>query len=170
MRILSHLSLAAAGWRAHVPVTAHVGIGSDIVHVHPNCDAAAWGKAGLTDLLIFARSVQDLEGGVFLNIGTAITGPEVYLKALSIVRNVARGRGEEIRRFTTAVFDLQDIPPDYRTELPRTEAHYYYRPWKSILVRTVAGGGESFYFKGYHEITVPNLARQALRHLSTSAS
>ncbi len=152
------LSLAAAGWRARVPVTAHVGIGSDIVHVHPNCDAAAWGQASLTDLLIFARGVQDLEGGVFLNIGSAVTGPEVYLKALSVARNLARGRGEEIRRFTTAVFDLVELPDGWRSGPPSKEhPQYYYRPWKTILQRTVADGGRSFYFRGDHRQTIPTL-------------
>lgn len=75
------LSLAAAGWRSGVPVTSHVAIGCDITHAHPNCDGAALGKSSYTDFLIFARAVQELEGGVFLNIGTSTIGPEVYLKA-----------------------------------------------------------------------------------------
>src|SRR5205807_3412315 len=82
------LSIAAAGWRGGVPVTCHVGIGSDIIHALPNCDGAALGQASYTDFLIFARAVQELEGGVFLNVGSAVTGPEVYLKALSMARNV----------------------------------------------------------------------------------
>jgi hypothetical protein len=152
------LSLAAAGWRAGVPVTSHVSIGSDIVHAHANCDGAAWGAASYTDFLMFARSVQDLEGGVFLNIGTAVTGPEVYLKALSMARNVARQRGEEIRRFTTALFDLVPLPEGWRAGPPTKEhAQYYYRPWKTILARTVADGGESFYFCGDHRQTIPTL-------------
>ena len=152
------LSLAAAGWRANVPVTAHVGIGSDIVHAHPNCAAAAWGGASGTDFLIFARSVQGLEGGVFLNVGSAVTGPEVYLKALSMVRNVARQQGDEIRRFTTAVFDLVKLPDGWRSGPPSKEHPlYYYRPWKTILQRTVADGGSSFYFCGDHRRTIPTL-------------
>ncbi|NQT16584.1 MAG: hypothetical protein HQ582_27745, partial [Planctomycetes bacterium] len=95
------LSLAAAGWRAGVPITCHVAVGCDIIHAHPNCDGAALGKASYTDFLIFTRSVADLEGGVFLNVGTSTIGPEVYLKALSVVRNVARQRREEVRDFTT---------------------------------------------------------------------
>ena len=88
-----HLSIAAAGWRTGVPVTSHVGIGSDIIHAHANCDGAALGAASYTDFLIFAQSVAQLEGGVFLNVGSAVTGPEVYLKALSMARNVAAQRG-----------------------------------------------------------------------------
>jgi hypothetical protein len=78
------LSLAAACWRAGIPCTCHVTIGADIIHAHPNCDGAALGQTSYTDFLIFARSLQDLEGGVFLNVGRAVTGPEVYLKALSM--------------------------------------------------------------------------------------
>jgi hypothetical protein len=78
------LSIAAAGWRLGIPVTCHVTIGADIIHAHPNCDSAALGAASSTDFLIFARSIQDLEGGVFLNVGSAVAGPEVYLKALSM--------------------------------------------------------------------------------------
>ena len=100
--------------RCGVPVTSHVSIGSDITHAHANCDGAALGAASYTDFLIFARSVQDLEGGVYLNIGSAVTGPEVYLKALSMARNVAHQRGKKICRFTTAVFDLMPLPEDYR--------------------------------------------------------
>lgn len=152
------LSIAAAGWHFRIPVTAHVSIGSDIVHAHPNCDGAAWGKASYTDFLIFAESIRHLEGGVFLNIGTAVTGPEVYLKALSMARNVARHRGLSIRHFTAAVFDLTPIPKNYRQGTPPSDDPlYYYRPWKTILVRTVAEGGRSFYFQGDHRITIPNI-------------
>lgn len=160
------LSLAAAGWRMGVPVTAHVGVGSDIIHAHANCDGAALGAASYTDFLIFARSVQSLEGGVFLNVGSAVAGPEVYLKALSMARNVARQRGEEIRHFTTAVFDLVELPDDYRTGAPaKSHPQYYYRPWKTILVRTVADGGRSYYFSGDHRRTLPTLWKEIVRRL-----
>jgi hypothetical protein len=157
------VSIFAAGYRLRVPTSVHVGVGYDIIHEHPKCDGAVLGETSYRDFLIFAQAVAGLEGGVLLNFGTAVMGPEVYLKALSMARNVAIQEGREIRRFTTAVFDLQDIPDDYRTELPKTEAHYYYRPWKTILVRTVSDGGESYYFKGDHAVTVPNLLREVLR-------
>jgi SAM-dependent methyltransferase len=157
----SQLSLAAAGWRTGTPVSCHVGIGSDIIHSLPNCDGAALGQASYTDFLIFARAIQDLEGGVFLNIGSAVTGPEVYLKALSMARNVARQHGQAIRRFTTAVFDLVPLPADFRAGSPsRDAALYYYRPWKTLLVRTVADGGTSYYFCGDHRRTIPTLWQQ----------
>ena len=152
------LSLAAAGWRANVPVTIHVGIGHDIVHMHPNCDGAAWGQSSYTDFLIYARQIQDLEGGVFLNIGTAIMGPEVYLKALSMARNVARQQGFAVRRFTTAVFDLESLPEQWRSgEAAKDQAQYYFRPWKTILLRTVADGGMSYFFSADHRQTIPAL-------------
>ena len=159
------VSIFAAAYRLRIPTTVHVGIGYDIIHEHPNADGAVMGEGSYRDFLIFTNTVEHLEGGVFLNFGTAVMGPEVYLKALSMARNVAHQEGREIRHFATAVFDLQDIPPDYHTELPKIEAHYYYRPWKTILVRTVADGGMSYYFKGHHQVTIPNLARQVLRRM-----
>jgi hypothetical protein len=153
-----HLSLTAAAWRAGIPFTCHVSVGSDIIHSMANCSGAALGQASYTDFLIFARAIQDLEGGVFLNVGTAVTGPEVYLKALSMARNVARQQGREIRQLTTAVFDLLDLPEGFRTGPPtKDQPLYYYRPWKTILVRTVADGGTSFYFSGDHRRTMPTL-------------
>ncbi len=153
------LSVFAAGWRLGVPVTVHAGIGYDIIHEHPNCDGAAVGAASYRDFLIFAGAVERLEGGVLLNFGSAIMGPEVYLKALAMARNVARQEGREIRRFTTAVFDLVPIRGDFRKELPKSDPGYYFRPQKTILVRTVADGGESFYFEGEHRATLPALWR-----------
>jgi hypothetical protein len=89
-------------------------------------------------------------------------GPEVYLKALAMARNVAHQDGKEIRRFTTGVFDLIEIDDDHRKQALRSDPRYYYRPWKTILVRTVADGGESFYVQGDHRVTVPHLY-QAIR-------
>jgi hypothetical protein len=157
------ISLFAAGYRLRVPVTVHVGIGCDIIHEDPRCDGAVIGEASYRDFLIFARALERLEGGVFLNIGTAVMGPEVYLKALAMARNVARQRGRAIERFTTAVFDVQDAPADFRTAMPRHDRHLYYRPWKTILVRTVADGGRSYYFRGDHAVTIPNLYRLCLK-------
>ncbi len=158
------LSVFAAAYRLGVPITVHVGIGYDIIHEHPNCDGAALGAASYRDFLIFARTVERLESGVLLNFGSAVMGPEVYLKALAMARNVARQRGHSIRRFTTAVFDVVPIRGDYRRELPKTDPGYYFRPHKTILVRTVADGGESFYFCGEHRATVPALRRLLKEH------
>ncbi len=156
------LSVLAAGVRLGVPVTVHVGIGQDIIHEHPNCDGAAVGQTSYQDFLIFTETVTKLEHGVMLNFGTAVMGPEVYLKALAMARNVAHQDGCVIRDFTTAVFDLIPIDADTRQQAPKTDPRYYYRPWKTILVRTVADGGESFYVQGDHRATIPALHRAAV--------
>ena len=156
-------SLLAAGYRHHVPVTVHVSIGCDIIHEHPNCDGAALGEASYRDFLIYAHSAENLENGVFLEFGTAVMGPEVYLKCLAMARNVAHQRGGKIARFTTAVFDLHDLEgKDIRETPPKTDARYYFRPWKTIMARTVADGGESFYVRGKHSETVPELYAKLL--------
>jgi hypothetical protein len=155
-------SILAAGVRLGVPVTAHVGIGYDILHEHPNFDAAACGAASYRDFLTVCHTVDRLEGGVFLCFGSAVMGPEVYLKALAMARNVAHQEGRKIANFTTAAFDLIPIAGDFASEAPKTNPQYYYRPWKTILVRTVADGGESFYVCGDHRQTVPHLRRFAL--------
>jgi len=151
-------SVLAAGVRLGVPVTVHVAIGQDIIHEHPNFDAAAAGATSDTDFLILTQSVSGLEGGVLLNIGTAVMGPEVYLKALTMARNVARQEGRTIARFTTAVFDLVALDEGrIHDEAAKTDPAYYFRPYKTVLVRTVADGGESFYVRGDHASTVPTL-------------
>ncbi|RLT24071.1 MAG: hypothetical protein DWI30_02075 [Chloroflexi bacterium] len=151
------LSIAAAGARLGIPVTVHVSIGQDIIHEHPNCDGAAVGKASYTDFLILTHSVSQLEGGVMLNVGSAVMGPEVYLKALAMARNVAHQHGQQIAHFTTAVFDLVPLPDDLSTEAKKSDPAYYYRPFKTILVRTVRDGGQSYYISGDHRITIPGL-------------
>jgi hypothetical protein len=153
------LSVLAAAWRLGVPATVHLGIGYDILHEHPNCNGAALGAASYRDFLIFAHTVERLEGGVLLSFGSAVMAPEVYLKALAMARNVAHQEGREIRNFATAVFDLVPIQGDFRRELPKTDPGYYFRPHKTILVRTVAEGGASYYFRGDHRATFPALRR-----------
>ena len=150
-------SVLAAGFRLQVPVTIHVSIGQDIVHEHPNFDGGLTGAASYRDFLIYTQSITNLENGVFLNLGSAVMGPEVYLKALAMARNVAHQEGQSIRDFTTAVFDLPDLGDDLNQEAPKDDPRYYFRPFKTILVRTVADGGESYYVKGDHRVTVPAL-------------
>lgn len=154
------VSLLAQAYELGVPVTVHVGIGSDIIHEHPNFDGAATGLASYRDFLTITDTITRLEGGAMLNFGTAVMGPEVYLKALSMARNVARQEGRQIAHFATAVFDLADLGPDFREQPPKSNPHYYFRPWKTILVRTVQDGGESFYFRGDHRLTFPALYRR----------
>jgi len=162
------ISVLAAGYRLGIPITAHIGIGYDIIHEHPNCDGAALGQTSYQDFLIFAQTVTRLQGGVLLNFGTAVMGPEVYLKALAMARNVAHQRGQRINEFTTAVFDLINLgEADIHTEAPKDDPRYYYRPYKTILVRTVQDGGESYYLRGDHRATLPALYRQVLKELAT---
>jgi hypothetical protein len=156
------VSVLAAGVRLGVPVTVHSGIGYDILHEHPNCDGAALGETSYRDFLVFAQTVTRLEGGVMLNFGSAVMGPEVYLKALAMARNVAHQENRVIQHFTTAVFDLVPLEGDTRRQAPKSDPRYYYRPWKTILVRTVADGGESFYIQGDHRVTVPHVHRAAV--------
>lgn len=159
------ISILAAAYELGVPVTVHVGIGSDIIHEHPNFDGAATGLASHRDFLTVTDTITRLEGGVMLNFGTAVMGPEVYLKALSMARNVALQEGREIAHFTTAVFDLMDLGENVGAGPEKSNPHYYYRPWKTILVRTVQDGGESFYFKGDHRVTFPSLYRRVIAGL-----
>lgn len=155
------ISVLAAAVRLGVPVTVHVGIGYDIIHEHPNCDGAALGQTSYQDFLTLAHSVAGLEGGVLLSFGSAVMGPEVYLKALSMARNVAHQEGRVIKHFTTGVFDLLPLE-DTSHEAPKSDPRYYYRPWKTILVRTVADGGEGHYLQGNHRLTVPALYHAAV--------
>ncbi|HMM39170.1 MAG TPA: hypothetical protein PKB11_10485 [Desulfovibrio sp.] len=151
------VSLFAAARRLDIPFTVHVSMGYDIVHEHPNCDGAAWGAASHKDFLHFAAVLESLEGGVVMNFGSAVMAPEVYLKALAMVRNVAAREDREVRHFTTLVCDLRELPADFSSEAPKNSAEYYFRPWKTMLVRTVADGGESYYVRGMHNVTIPEL-------------
>ena len=145
-----------------MPATVHVGIGYDIIHEHPNFDGAAAGATSYRDFLRFAAEVERLEGGVLLSFGSAVMAPEVFLKALAMARNVAAGEGRTIRRFDVLVADIQELRGDLAAEPDRAQPGYYFRPWKTLLARTVAGGGASRYLRGRHEQTVPALWR-ALR-------
>jgi hypothetical protein len=148
-------------------VTVHIGIGYDIIHEHPNCDGAALGQTSYQDFLVIAQTISKLQGGVLLNFGTAVMGPEVYLKALAMARNVAHQQGQKINKFTTAVFDLIDLGAgNMHVEAPKDDPRYYYRPYKTILVRTVQDGGESFYIRGDHRATFPALYRKLVDKLS----
>jgi hypothetical protein len=156
------ISLLSQAVQLSVPLTVHVGVGQDIIHEHANCDGAALGATSFQDFLIFTHAVSNLEGGVLLNFGTAVMGPEVYLKALAMSRNVAHQDGKEIRHFTTAVFDLLDLGEDTKTQAAKSDPRYYYRPFKTILVRTIADGGESFYIQGEHRQTLPRLWHETI--------
>jgi hypothetical protein len=153
------ISIFAAAFQAGVPATAHIGIGYDIIHEHPNFDAAAAGSASYRDFLILARVIENLQGGTVLCYGTSVMGPEVYLKALAMARNVAVRQGRQINQITSAVFDLVKLSGDLRAEAAKDTPEYYYRPFKTVLVRTAADGGASHYIQGDHRATLPALHR-----------
>jgi len=151
------ISILAWAYKLNIPITVHVGIGYDIIHEHPNCNGAATGALSYNDFLKFASVVRNLENGVVMNFGSSVMAPEVFLKALSMARNAACERGGEIKHFTTLVCDLAKLPKIFKKEPPKDKADYYFRPWKTMLVRTVADGGESFYIRGCHADTIPAL-------------
>ncbi len=151
------ISLLSTAYRLNIPVTVHIGIGYDIINEHPNFDGAASGALSYIDFLILVKVVSRLEGGVIMNFGSAVMAPEVFLKALSMSRNVVHQSGNVIRDFTTLVCDLHTLPEDFSMEPSKNDAAYFFRPWKTMLVRTVSDGGRSFYFKGKHDDTVPAL-------------
>ena len=148
------VSVLYHAYRLKVPCTIHVTIGADIVHQHPSCDFARVGEASGTDFKIYCSTVAGLEGGAFLNFGSAVTGPEVFLKALSIVRNA----GFKVERFTTANFDIVPLG-DYRNAVVDQDLKpaYFYRPWKNIVVRPTSLGGKGFHIEGEHKNTIPVL-------------
>lgn len=146
------VGLLYSAYTLGIPATIHVTIGADIIHQHPAADFGAIGAASGMDFRIFAASVSKLEGGVFLNFGSAVTGPEVFLKALTIARNL----GHKIERFTTANFDLRPLP-DVHAPIGSDQVDYYYRPRKNIINRPVSLGGQGFHITGDHTVTIPNL-------------
>jgi phosphoheptose isomerase len=139
-------------YRLGIPATIHVTLGADIIHQHPSADFAVLGAASGDDFHLFTAAVSQLEGGVYLNFGSAVTGPEVFLKALTIVRNL----GYPVFHITTANFDLRPLP-DYRSTVKDTEADYYYRPRKNVVNRPTSMGGKGFHISGDHLVTIPNL-------------
>ena len=161
------VSVLAAAYRLGIPFTIHVGIGYDIIHEHPNFDGASTGALSYNDFLTFASVAQGLEGGALMSFGSAVMAPEVFLKAISMARNANGGGG--ITDFFTLVCDLVDLPPDTNVEPLRTQPAYYFRPFKTLLVRTVADGGQSRYVRGRHEETVTGLWA-SLRELEGAAS
>ena len=153
-------SVLYTAYQLGIPYTVHVALGTDIIHQHPKADFAAIGWASGQDFKIFARAVCALEGGVFCNFGSSVIGPEVFLKAISIARNL----GNTVRVFTTANFDLIPLG-DYHKPVSDTEPDYYYRPRKNIVNRPVALGGRGYHITGDHRDTLPNLYHQVVTQL-----
>ena len=157
-------SLLYNAYRLGIPYTVHVAIGTDIIHQHPEADFAAIGWGSGQDFKVYTAAVSDLEGGVFCNFGSAVLGPEVFLKALSIVRNL----GYTVKAFTTANFDLIPLG-DYRKPIGDDVTDYYYRPRKNIVNRPVSLGGRGYHITGDHNVTIPNLHHRVLAGLTGDA-
>ncbi len=139
-------SLLAQARRLDIPVTVHVAIGTDIIHIHPGADGAAIGQTSHHDFRVFCNLIADLEGGVYLNIGSAVLLPEVFLKALTVVRNL----GHQVRNLTTANFDFIR----------------HYRPATNVVHRPTLEGGRGFNFTGHHELMIPLLGAALLDALA----
>ena len=136
-----------------IPATYHVTMGTDIIHQHPSVDFAALGQTSGRDFLYFCHSVSKLDpAGVHMNIGSAVTGAEVWLKALSIARN----QGHMLKHITTANFDIIPLG-DYKSDVGKDTYEYYYRPRKNVINRPVSLGGTGLYICGNHEVTIPTL-------------
>jgi hypothetical protein len=139
------LSLLAAGRRFGVPITVHVAIGTDISHMGPSADGAAIGRGSLRDFHLFASLVSQLEKGVFINLGSAVILPEVFLKALTIARNL----GHPLNEVTTVNMDFIN----------------HYRPAVNVVRRPNLKGGKGYTLIGHHEIMFPLLAAAVLEKL-----
>ncbi|MCE5251174.1 hypothetical protein LLG96_13235 [bacterium] len=138
----SNLSIQAAGSRLDIDITVHIAMGTDTIHVHPKADGAVLGKASHMDFSTFTDHIARLEDGVFINLGSAVILPEVFLKALSAVRNM----GHEVLRFTTINMDMIS----------------HYRPSENVLKRPGLTGAQAINLVGHHEIMLPLLASAVL--------
>jgi deoxyhypusine synthase len=146
-------SILANAYRLGIPVTIHVAIGTDIIHQHPACDGARTGLATYTDFKMLCHSVAHMKEGCYLNFGSAVIGPEVFLKALSIARNL----GYQVHPITTANFDLR-----------RGLNDYFYRPSKNIVVRPTSLGGRGFNLRVDHKVSIPSLHRLVVEALEAT--
>lgn len=142
-------SLLAACFEKDIPATVHVAVGTDITHQHPMCDGALLGQASFTDFRLFTSVVSTLgDGGVFLNIGSAVIMPEVFLKALSIAQNL----GFQVDNFITANLDMTQ----------------HYRPLQNVVKRPTAGASRGLTITGHHEIMLPLLAAGILDRIGAT--
>ncbi len=142
------LSLVAAAARRNIPVTCHVAMGTDTIHLHPSVDGGLTGEGSLRDFKTFAGAVSQLEGGVYFNVGSAVVLPEIFLKALTLVRNL----GYRVRRFTTVNMDFIR----------------HYRPETNVVVRPNAQGGRGYTLIGHHELMLPLLAAALSESISVT--
>jgi len=131
---------------SNIPATVHIAIGTDIIHQHPTADGAVLGEATYLDFQKFAAVVAQIEGGIVLNIGSAVIMPEVFLKALTIARNL----GHTVENFTTVTFDMIR----------------HYRPAENVVRRPTHKGGHGYYIVGHHELLVPLWAAAVIEKVS----
>jgi hypothetical protein len=136
------VSVIAAAGRLEIPVTVHVGIGTDIIHMHPAASGAAIGEGSLRDFRYFTSNIARLERGVYLNCGSAVVLPEVFLKAVALARN----QGRSLDGLSTVNIDFMRM----------------YRPQTNVVSRPVAGIGKGYSLVGHHEILIPLLAAALL--------
>ena len=138
-------SICAAAYRLDIPLTVHIAIGTDVVHIHPSTDGSILGEMIYRDFRLFASLVAALEGGVYINVGSAVIMPEVFLKALSAARNL----GHRVEDFATLNMDFIQ----------------HYRPTQNVVRRPTAKGGKGFALTGHHEIMIPLLAAAIIEAL-----
>jgi hypothetical protein len=131
------MSILAAAARADIPATVHVAIGTDIIHMHPSADGAAIGEGSMRDFRLLAGVIARLAGGVYVNLGSAVVLPEVFVKALNLARNV----GHPVAGLTTIDMDF----------------NRHYRPTMNVVRRPTAAGGLGIHLTGHHEIMFPLL-------------
>ncbi len=139
-------SILATAARLEIPATVHVAIGTDTIHIHPEFDPEAAGKTSHLDFRLFASVVAGLEGGVYMNVGSAVILPEVFLKALTLVRNL----GHKVERFTSVNMDFIR----------------HYRPTTNVVSRPTSRGGAGFTLIGHHEIMFPLLAAAVIEKIT----
>jgi hypothetical protein len=136
-------SILYKAYRLNIPVTIHPAIGTDFIHFHPHFDGAVVGALAETDFLLFSSVVSQIsDGGVYINIGSAVILPEIFLKAIAF----CTAQGISLKNFYTAVFDFNK----------------HYRPYENVVSRPVLNGGKGYYFIGHHEIMIPLLAAALL--------
>jgi hypothetical protein len=143
----NNTSILASAFMLGIPATVHVAIGTDIIHVHPTFDPSAVGKASHIDFRTFAALVANLKEGVFINLGSAVILPEVFLKALTLVRNL----GHKVDDFTAINMDFIR----------------HYRPMTNVVGRPVKDGGKGYHITGHHELMFPLLAAAVIERIGT---
>ena len=132
------ISVLAAASRLNIPATVHVAVGTDVIHMHPGADGRSIGEGSMRDFRLFASVVSNLKDGVYINLGSAVIMPEVFLKAIAVARNLKYN----VKNFTTVNMDFIQ----------------HYRCRENVLRRPVLSGGSSYAITGHHEIMLPLLA------------